>query len=429
MSQISQVLSIAKGEIGYRAERAPGERPSGHQKYSPQVPGLEWSQYQPWCAVWVSWVALKAGVSGLYPRTASVWAAMNWFRERGRWSEYPAVGAQVIYGTSGSTHTGICYAYDRDYIYTYEGNTSTTNDANGNGVMARKRLRRDSYVHGYGYPQFTDGIVTADPSKKGRDGFTYSITASGPSAGGGTGQGKYRVKRGQTLGAIAALLGVSLAALLAANPQIKDPNLVHPDQEINVPAKPAAPASPAQPAAPPEKPQPKPVPAPSVSSTHTVAKGDSLSSIAEAAGTTLSQLLSWNPGLAGNPNLIYPGQQIKVRPGKHAAPAPHVGVTAARKESKPYVHARPASRPAPPPVRPATRDDRLARIERELREVKDKLDDLSNKVDKLKPEPKPTAKPKPDSEDKAKHREPSVPPHHERPTPMPDAGTSQPTPK
>ncbi|UQA92165.1 C40 family peptidase [Streptomyces halobius] len=185
MSQASKVISVASREVGYRAQRAPGERPSGHQKYSGQVPGLEWSNYQPWCATFTSWVALKAGVSSLFPRTASVWSAMQWFRNKGRWSAYPAVGAQVIYGTTGSTHTGLCVGYDETWIYTVEGNTSTTNDANGNGVMARKRRRRDTYVHGYGLPAYSEGIVTADPALKGRAGFTYKAEASGPTTGSG----------------------------------------------------------------------------------------------------------------------------------------------------------------------------------------------------------------------------------------------------
>ncbi|MFE3579386.1 LysM peptidoglycan-binding domain-containing protein [Streptomyces vinaceus] len=420
MSQVFQVLSIAKAEVGYRAERAPGERPSGHQKYSPQVPGLEWSNYQPWCATWVSWVAMKAGVAGLFPRTASVWTAMQWFKQRSRWSEYPAIGAQVIYGTSGSTHTGICYAYDETYIYAYEGNTSLTNDANGNGVMARKRLRRDSYVHGYGLPQYIEGIVTADPSKKGKAGFTYASSATTPAAGSGgstgTPSGKYKVKKGQTLGAIAALLGVSLAALLAANPDIKNPDVVHPDQEINVPAKPTPPAPPQKPTPPPGKPKPSTPPA--SGSTYTVAKGDSLSSIANRFGVSVAQLVSWNAGLAANPHLIYPGQKVKVHAGRHAA------VPTVVKESKTREQSRP-SKPVAPAVPKPSQDDRLARIEKELREVRDKLDEVSGKLDKLtpKPGPKPSVKPKPDAGDKPERPKPDVPepvkPEAAKPTHVP----------
>ena len=45
----------------------------------------------------------------------------------------------------------------------------------------------------------------------------------------------YTVRRGDTLSAIASLHGVSLAALEAANPQIRNPNLIYVGQVIRVP--------------------------------------------------------------------------------------------------------------------------------------------------------------------------------------------------
>ncbi|MEV5875761.1 LysM peptidoglycan-binding domain-containing protein [Streptomyces sp. NPDC052101] len=252
-------------------------------------------------------------MAGLFPRTASVYTAMEWFKQRGRWSAYPAIGAMCIYGTSGSTHTGICYAYDETYIYTVEGNTSLTNDANGNKVMRRQRLRRDSYVHGYGYPAYVEGITTADPSKKGLAGYTYAASASSPATSSGGSTGKYRIKAGQTLGGIAALLGVSLAALLAANPQIRDPDQVDEGQEISVPAKPA----PDKPTTPPAKPTPepsKPMPPQRPATNgdfYTVRSGDSLSGIARSFEQSLSALLARNPQIT-DPNVIQAGQKIRV---------------------------------------------------------------------------------------------------------------------
>ncbi|MFE2462981.1 peptidoglycan-binding protein [Streptomyces sp. NPDC059402] len=57
------------------------------------------------------------------------------------------------------------------------------------------------------------------------------------------------MKSGQTLGVIAASAGVSLAALLGLNPQIKNPDVIHPGNKVNVPASKPAP-----------KPTPKPKP-------------------------------------------------------------------------------------------------------------------------------------------------------------------------
>ena len=46
----------------------------------------------------------------------------------------------------------------------------------------------------------------------------------------------YIVVSGDTLSGIAARSGVSLSALLAANPQIKDPNRIYPGDRITIPA-------------------------------------------------------------------------------------------------------------------------------------------------------------------------------------------------
>ena len=50
-------------------------------------------------------------------------------------------------------------------------------------------------------------------------------------------QQKYTIKSGDNLTKIAQANGVTLQALIAANPQISNPNLIYPNQEINIPAK------------------------------------------------------------------------------------------------------------------------------------------------------------------------------------------------
>ncbi|MEU2760433.1 peptidoglycan-binding protein [Streptomyces sp. NPDC007094] len=171
---IPKILSIGHAEVGYHEGRANG-RWNNHQKYSPAVPGLEWSQNQAWCATFVSWLALKAGTPDVYPRTASCWTGTNWFKNKGRFSEYPAVGAQVFYGNGGASHTGIVYAYDADYAYTIEGNTNGNGSAEGDGVYLKKRARRDPYLYGYGYPDVKGGSVSADPNAK-KFGYKHKAT-------------------------------------------------------------------------------------------------------------------------------------------------------------------------------------------------------------------------------------------------------------
>lgn len=160
----ADVINVALPEVGYHEGRSPDGSWNNDQKYSDEVPGLEWSDWQAWCATFVSWCAMRAGAADLYPRTASCYTGVQWFKARGRFSEYPAVGAQVFFGSGGGTHTGLVVDYDETYIYTVEGNTNTNGSAQGDGVYRQKRARRDAYVYGYGYPKFEGGIRSADPA-------------------------------------------------------------------------------------------------------------------------------------------------------------------------------------------------------------------------------------------------------------------------
>ncbi len=57
--------------------------------------------------------------------------------------------------------------------------------------------------------------------------------AAAPAQGGGS--GTYTVVQGDTLWGIAQRFGVSLDALIAQNPQIKNPNLIRPGDEVTLP--------------------------------------------------------------------------------------------------------------------------------------------------------------------------------------------------
>lgn len=160
------VIRVAKAEVGYH-EGYSGGHWNNYQKFSPAVPGLEWSQNQAWCATFAAWCFQQAGMpKGSYPVTASCALGVAWWKQQNRFSEYPAIGAQVFFGPGGGSHTGLVYAYDATYIYTVEGNTNSSGSAEGDGVYLKKRARRDTYVYGYGYPAYPGGIVTADPTWK-----------------------------------------------------------------------------------------------------------------------------------------------------------------------------------------------------------------------------------------------------------------------
>lgn len=161
----NKVIATAEGTVGYREGRDPDGNWNNIEKFAAQVPGLAWANGQAWCAVWMSWVARTAGVANLYPRTASCNAAYAWFKQHAHVSSYPAIGAQIFFGSNGDMHhTGLVRSYDANNVYTAEGNTNIDGSPQGNGVYNLKHGRRDSWVQAYGYPNFPEGIQSADPA-------------------------------------------------------------------------------------------------------------------------------------------------------------------------------------------------------------------------------------------------------------------------
>ncbi len=130
----------------------------------------------------------------------------------------------------------------------------------------------------YNYNLIYEGQRLAIPTS----GWSEPSTEPNP---GPTSAGTYVVQWGDTLRKIAARLDVSLADLIAVNPQISNPNFIFPGQVINVPASPT---------------------------TYTVQRGDTLRIIAARYGTSVDSLLALNPQI-WNANWIYVGQVIQIR--------------------------------------------------------------------------------------------------------------------
>jgi LysM repeat protein len=112
-----------------------------------------------------------------------------------------------------------------------------------------------------------------------------------------------QIRPGDTLSGIAARYKTTVAALLKANPQITNPNLIYAGRSLNLPGSS-------------DSFQPSPTPG---AGRYTVRPGDTLSAIGARFGVSYQAIAQAN-GIA-NPNLIYAGQQLTI-PGHSAAPTP-----------------------------------------------------------------------------------------------------------
>jgi len=112
-------------------------------------------------------------------------------------------------------------------------------------------------------------------------GIVPPVVTPPPPAGGQS----YTVQKGDTMKKIAERYGVSLDALIKANPQVTNINLIYVGQKLNIPTG---------------------------VSVYVVVKGDTLRKIANRFGTTVDALLKLNPDIK-NASLIYVGQVIKLK--------------------------------------------------------------------------------------------------------------------
>lgn len=122
----------------------------------------------------------------------------------------------------------------------------------------------------------------------------------------------YRVQRGDTLGSIASRARTSIASLVALN-DIKNPNLVRIGQVLSLPAA----TSTAPPSTPPAAPPATTAPAGGATH-HVVRAGETISGIASRYGISQAQLIAANGLTDGR---VYVGQRLALVPGPAAAPA------------------------------------------------------------------------------------------------------------
>ena len=128
-----------------------------------------------WCAMQVSLALYEACgdtnsakqlLFGVYPyyNCGQVWDAAPTSAKFRREAGIPKPGDIIVFTNNGITrdHTGMVYAADETYVYTYEGNSS-------NRCRKRSYLLSDAWIYGYIRPPYADGDeYSADPELYGK---------------------------------------------------------------------------------------------------------------------------------------------------------------------------------------------------------------------------------------------------------------------
>ena len=140
----SKLISVAASQIGYQ------EGPDHATKYGTWY-GLP---NEPWCAIFVSWCANKAGIdTSVIPKHASCDKGVTWFKNKSKFktrvSGYTPKAGDIIYfgSASDATHVGIVEKVSNKRVHTIEGNTTDC-------VARRDYSLTSTDIYGYGIPNY-----------------------------------------------------------------------------------------------------------------------------------------------------------------------------------------------------------------------------------------------------------------------------------
>ena len=161
---INKVIEIANSQVGYR------EGPNNYTKYAAELDPLKvfWGSKQnaAWCGTYVFWVFYKAfGAENALkvlcsPKPSGIplcSSGAKYFKDAGRWSNKPQLGAVVFFYVSGGiNHTGIVTGVSGLTVTTVEGNSSDM-------VSRRVYSANSSTIAGYGLPKWSE-VADVSPS-------------------------------------------------------------------------------------------------------------------------------------------------------------------------------------------------------------------------------------------------------------------------
>lgn len=117
-----------------------------------------WDEFtQGWDGAWCSETACC--ISYLAGNLDTIWVSnyavglSRLFKQNGRFGREPKLGAFIFFGYAGPDHTGRVVGITDTTVQTVEGNI-------GGRVVKRSYNRNNSYIYGYGYPEYREDDMT-----------------------------------------------------------------------------------------------------------------------------------------------------------------------------------------------------------------------------------------------------------------------------
>ena len=181
MSSIKKLIEIAQNEIGYLEKKSKSNLDDkkinagnyNYTKYARDLDGLKnfyngSKQGYAWCDIFVDWCFVKTfgekrAQELLCQPNNSLGAGVGFSKryyvnKKQYYKTNPQIGDQIFFKNGSKiTHTGLVYNVDKNYVYTIEGNTSSSSSVvtNGEGVFSKKYGLNSLFIDGYGRPKYS----------------------------------------------------------------------------------------------------------------------------------------------------------------------------------------------------------------------------------------------------------------------------------